>query len=132
MRFFFALLALLLVTPLAQAQKPEDDKSAEEGLFGEWQYTVRPEDPVAEGTFVLEPAVRQVNGTFNTDGPRKMENIEMTDSGLSFSFMQPGMGLIYIDFTLEGETLEGMASVENQEEPFPIIAVRPAPDLSED
>lgn len=124
MRYLFIFLTALFVTPLAQAQKPDEAKPDESSLFGTWEYTVRPEDPMAQGTFVLEEARSQVNGTFNTDGPRKMENIELTDSSLSFLFTQPGMGEIAIVFSLESGELVGTATLEGQEEPLPIVAAR--------
>ncbi len=127
MRYLFLFLALLLVAPTAFAQKPTDDKP-EDGLLGTWEYTVRPDDPIATGTFELEESGDQLNGMFNTNEPRKMENIELMDSGLSFTFTQPGMGLIVINLTLEDGSLFGDALQEGADEPLPMVAVRPDPD----
>ncbi len=119
---------MLLVAPLAAAQKPSDaEKPADEGLFGTWEYTLRPDDPMATGTFEIEQGEDQINGVFNTDAPRKMNDIALTETSLSFSFMQPEMGLITINMALEDGTLTGTASPEGSAEPLPIVAVRPSP-----
>ena len=131
MRYFLLFLALVLAAPFAQAQKPGDaDKpDAPESLLGTWEYIVRPDDPMADGTFSAEEGYDQINGMFNTDAPRKMENIEMTDTNLSFSFTQPGMGVIQVNFALlDDGSLEGDATPEGADEPITIVASRPDPD----
>ncbi len=136
MRYLLLFLAIVLAAPFAQAQKPNDaDKPDDaEGLLGTWEYTVRPDDPMAQGTFVLEDADSQINGTFNTNEPRKMENIQLTETTLSFSFTQPGMGTINISMTLADGSLAGEALPEDEDEPIEIVAVRPGADsdISED
>ena len=107
MRYLLIFLALLLAAPFTQAQKPADGNKPDEGLFGTWEFTVRPDDPMAEGTFEIVQGEEQIDGMFNTDAPRKMNDIELTDTSLSFSFTQPGMGLIIIGFELEDGSLTG-------------------------
>ncbi len=134
MRILFLFLALVLAAPLSLAQKPNDaDKPDDaDGLLGTWEYTVRPDDPMAQGTFVLEDADSQINGTFNTNEPRKMENIQLTETTLSFSIVQPGMGTVNISMTLADGSLAGEALPEDADEPLVIVAVRPTSDSSED
>lgn len=133
MRQLLLFVILLLAAPFAQAQKPDDsNKSNATGLFGTWAYTVRPDEPNAEGgTFVLEQDGDQINGTFNTDAPRKMHDIELTETSLSFSFTQPEMGLIVVDFALIDGSLTGTATI-GADEPLPIVAVRPEAGLTDD
>lgn len=127
MRYLILFLAVLLAAPFARAQKPtDDDKPADQGMFGTWEYTVRPDDPMATGTFEIVQGDAQIDGMFNTDAPRKMNGIELTETSLSFSFTQPGMGVITIEMTLEEGALSGTASPEGAEEPLPIVAVRPS------
>lgn len=134
MRILFFFLALILAAPLALAQKPNNaDKPGDaEGPLGTWEYTIRPDDPMAQGTFVLEDAGSQINGTFNTNEPRKMENIQLTESTLSFSFTQPGVGTINVSMTLADGSLAGEFLPEDADEPIEIVAVRPTSDSSED
>jgi len=134
MRYLLLFLAIVLAAPFAQAQKPNgaDKPGDTEGLLGTWEYTVRPDDPMAQGTFVLEDAGSQINGTFNTNAPRKMENIDLTETTLSFSIVQPGMGAVNISMTLADGSLAGEALPEDADEPLVIVAVRPTSDSSED
>ena len=134
MRYLLLFLAIVLAAPFALAQKPNgaEKPGDAEGLLGTWEYTVRPDDPMAQGTFVLEDADSQINGTFNTDAPGKMENIELTETTLSFSIVQPGMGTINISMTLADGSLAGEALPEDEDEPLEIVAVRPTSDSSDD
>ena len=136
MRYVLLFLAVALAAPFSQAQKPSDeDKSADaEGLLGTWEYTVRPDDPMAEGTFEIVQGDDQIDGMFNTDAPRKMTGIELTETSLSFSFSQPGMGVIAIGLELVDGSLTGTALPEGADEPITIVAIRPSdePDSSED
>ena len=130
MRYLLLFLAIVLAAPFALAQKSDgaDKPGDAEGLLGTWEYTVRPDDPMAQGTFVLEDAGGQINGMFNTDAPRKMENIELTETTLSFSIVQPGMGTVNISMTLADGSLAGEALPEDEDEPLDIVAVRPGAD----
>lgn len=133
MRFLFLFIALLFIAPLADAQKPDDDKSGGTDLFGTWEYTVNPDSPMATGIFTLEDGANQINGTFVTDGDRKMENILVSNASLTFTFTQPGMGEIAVSLEVQGDgSLAGGASLPGADEPIPVIAVRPTDDSSED
>lgn len=130
MRSLLLALALLLAAPSAQAQKSDDKPAGEpaeasvaeaavaeapDGVVGTWDYTVRPDDPVASGTFVLTMDEGGYDGTFQTDGPRKMLDIRVDGDHLAFAFDQPNMGRIEIQGTVTGGAFEGTAQPTGQD-----------------
>ena len=137
-RILLPLLPLLLFTlsvvegllaPAALAQKPAQDKP-EPGAYvagspfvGTWDYLVRPDDPVAEGTFTITPEGDRLGGTFMTDVPCRIDPFEVAGDAVAFTFKHPGMGEIAIRGTLAGDRFEGEAQPQGQGA-LPFIATR--------
>ena len=127
MRLFLLSFLVLLATPAVLAQKsagkPEARALASSPFVGSWDYVVRPNDPVAQGTFTIVEEADGLGGTFMTDGPRQIDDVEVTGDAISFTFKQPGMGVIAIQGTLSGDTYEGEAQPEGQDA-LPFVATR--------
>lgn len=94
-----------------------------EALVGTWDYTVRPDDPVAEGTFTFVWDGGALDGAIQTDAERKIETIELEADQLTFTFAQPGKGTITIKGTVTGNTFDGVAQPEGQDV-LPFVASR--------
>ena len=123
MRFLTLLLFFALVAPLAHAQKSDDQ--SDDGIAGTWAYVVRPDDPVAQGTFALEWNGEILDGAIQTDAERKFDTVELNGDQLTVTFTQPNMGLITISGTFDGDAFEGEAVPEGQG-PLPFVATRQA------
>ena len=127
------LLLALLAAPAALAQKPADDKpddgaSADPFPFvGTWSYVVRPEDPLARGSFTVEPGDDALAGTIMTDTDRPIDPFVPDGDAITFSFKQPGMGTITIRGRLAGDDFQGEAEPEGQD-PVPFVATRQPDD----
>ena len=118
-----SLVALLLFTvPLTFAQKSAG-KPSDEGVAGTWDYTVRPDDPVAQGTFMLERHNDEWRGAIQTNAEQKFDTIEVDGDQLRFTFVQPNMGVITIWGAFDGDTFEGQAQPEGQDA-LPFAATR--------
>ena len=128
MRFLVFASLLLFAAPAAFAQKdsgkPRARAAASDHPFvGTWDYVVRPDDPVAEGTFTIEQRGDEFAGTFMTDEPRPIDPFEVSADVILFTFKQPGMGDIIIRGILAGDRFEGEAEPEGQDA-LPFVATR--------
>lgn len=129
MRLFLLALLVVAMAPVCFAQKPDDDKPADRSVavtspfVGTWDYVVRPDDPVAEGTFTITQSGDVLGGVFRTDAPRDILPFEADADTLAFTFKQPDMGDIVIRGTLDGNAFEGTAEAEGQEA-LPFVATR--------
>jgi hypothetical protein len=120
---------LVLAAPAALAQKADEKPgdralvAAEHPFVGTWDYVVRPDDPVAEGTFTIAPDGDALGGLFMTDSGRPIDPFEPEGDAIAFTFKQPGMGEIAIRGTLSGDRFEGEAQPEGQDA-LPFVATR--------
>ena len=130
MRIFVLTSVLVLAAPTAFAQKTDGKPEARtvaaptaHPFVGDWNYVVRPDDPVAQGVFTIESHGNRLGGMFMTDDARPIDPFEGAGDVLSFTFKQPGMGVISISGTLAGDRFEGEAQPEGQDA-LPIVATR--------
>jgi hypothetical protein len=126
MRFLSLLLLFALVAPFAHAQK-DANKPTDDGIAGTWDYVVRPDDPVAQGTFELEWHDGELRGAIQTDAERKFDTVALEDDHLTVTFDQPGTGHITIRGTFSESTFDGEAEIEGQTT-LPFVGTRQSSD----
>ncbi len=100
------------------------DPDAVVDAIGTWSSTVTTPDGEVVGTFTISGSGTDLSGTVRTDTAIDLDEVTLEGNVLSFTFSQPGTGVVRVTGTIDGNRFVGTATIGSLGS-FPMTATRP-------